>query len=344
MKHYRHLTFTDRLRIEAMIKAGFKVNEIAAAIGVSAVTIYRERKRGQYTHLNTDYTTEVRYSPDIAQDKYCANLKAKGADLKIGKDHKLATYIEEKILHEHYSPEAVLGEIQNKGIHFDTTICKATLYSYIDKGIFLHLTNKDLPYKTKKKRKQHKVRAAKAPCGESIENRPSIVGDRKEFGHWEMDCVIGKKGTKGVLLVLTERLSRREILIPMRDKTAASVVRALDRLERRYGSRFYALFKTITVDNGCEFSDCAGIEKSCRRKGNRTKMYYCHPYCSSERGSNENLNKMVRRMIPKGVNIGKIKASDIQKVEDWMNNYPRRIHGYKSAQMVFEQHFNSLVN
>lgn len=261
------------------------------------------------------------------------------SDLKIGKEHALAQYIEHKIADEHYSPEAVLGEIAAQGLHFETSICKTTLYSYIDKGLFLRITNKSLPYKAGEKKHPKKVRASRAPRGESIENRPSKIDQRNEFGHWEMDCVIGKKGTKGVLLVLTERMTRREIIVPMRDKTSTSVVRSLDRLERRFGTKFYDLFKTITVDNGSEFSDCEGIERSVRRKGQRTKLYYCHPYTSCERGSNENLNKMIRRFIPKGVNIGGLSSKYIRSIEDWMNNYPRRILQYRSAGEIFAEQF-----
>ena len=337
MKHHRHLSFTDRLRIEAMLKAKYRVADIAKAIGFDVSTVYNELRRGRYTHLNTDYTTEERYSPDIAEEKYRANLRAKGADLKIGKDHRLANYIEYKIIHEHYSPEAVLGEIKAQGLQFETTICKATLYSYIDKGIFLNLTNKDLPYKARKKKHPRKVRPARPPRGESIEKRPAIVGERREFGHWEMDLVIGRKLTKSVLLVLTERLTRREIIIRLPNKTTTSVIKALDRLERRYGDMFYTIFKTITVDNGSEFCDCAGMERSIRRPGTRTKFYYCHPYTSCERGSNENLNRMIRRFIPKGKNIGRYTLADIQRIEDWINEYPRRIHGYRSARSLYNE-------
>jgi IS30 family transposase len=104
--------------------------------------------------------------------------------------------------------------------------------------------------------------------------------------------------TLRTLLVLTERLSRREILIRMKDGTAASVARALDGLEEKYGDAFYALFRSITVDNGSEFADCAGMERSARRDGTRTKLYYCHPQSAWERGSNEKQNAMLRRLVP----------------------------------------------
>ena len=86
-----------------------------------------------------------------------------------------------------------------------------------------------------------------------------------------MDSVVGKKGTKERLLVMSERKSRNEIIIKLPDGTTASGVRALDRLERKYGAAFSRIFRTITVDNGSEFADCEGIERSCRRKGRRSR-------------------------------------------------------------------------
>ena len=224
---FKHLTKADRIRIEALIKAGVKIKEIADMLHVHRSTIYRELKRGRFTALNSDLTTEERYSPDIAHDKYEENLKSKGGSLKIGNDIRLANYIEEKIMKEDYSPAAVLGEIkaQQKESEFSVMICTTTLYSYIDKGIFLHLTNKNLPVKKNKKRTYKKVKKtqARASAGESIEKRPEEIETREEFGHWEMDTVKGKRGkSKNSLLVLTERKTRDEIVMKLPEHTLST--------------------------------------------------------------------------------------------------------------------------
>lgn len=201
-----------------------------------------------------------------------------------------------------------------------------------------NLTNKKLPVKGKRKRPYHKVKKqqARASRGESIENRPEEINSREELGHWEMDCVEGKKKTKKTLLVLTERKSRAEIVILMKDQTAKSVVKALDRLERKFGKLFYKMFKSITVDNGSEFADCEGMERAKYRKGKRTRVYYCHPYSSYERGSNENQNRMIRRKYPKGTDFTNVKQADIERLNEWINDYPRRILGYATAAEVFQ--------
>lgn len=75
----------------------------------------------------------------------------------------------------------------------------------------------------------------------------------------------------------------------------------------------------------------------------RTKIYYCHPYSSYERGSNENVNKMIRRWFPKGTDFRKVTAKAIQKVEDWINNYPREILGFRTAEAVFQEGVACLI-
>ena len=147
-----------------------------------------------------------------------------------------------------------------------------------------------------------------------------------------MDCVVGKReGSGAVLLVLSERSRREEIILKIPSKTQGSVVASLDRLEGKYGKEFREKFKTITVDNGSEFLDYEG-ERSIKGKDKkRVNLYYAHPYSSWERGTNENINKLIRRFIPKGTDIGKISKARIKYIENWINSYPRRIFGYKSA-------------
>jgi len=95
-------------------------------------------------------------------------------------------------------------------------------------------------------------------------------------------------------------------IIRLPDKTQRAVKRALDRLERRYGKEFKDKFKTITTDNGSEVLDFTSLEKSCRGKGKRFRMYFAHPYSSWERGSNENANGIIRRFSPKGTDFSRI--------------------------------------
>ena len=169
--------------------------------------------------------------------------------------------------------------------------------------------------------------------------RPEIIDNREEFGHWEMDTVYsGKKKSTVALLVLTERKTRNENIIVVPDRRAETTVRAINALERKLGAeKFGIIYKSITVDNGSEFALADQLEQSCITGDKRTKVYYCHPYSSWERGSNENVNGMIRRRHPKGTDFSKVTAEEIAATENWINSYPRKIFGYKSAGTMFRE-------
>lgn len=345
-EHYRQLTRTDRIKIESLLRVKCSTKQIAEILQVNPSTVYRETKRGEYEHLNSDWTTEIRYSADLAEERYQKNLAAKGGGLKIGKNRAYADYIEQKIVDEKYSPQAALGAALHEKKSFGVTICKVTLYSYIDKGIFYRLTNKDLPVKGQRKKKYNKVvRINKADItGTSIERRDAEIDKRETFGHWEMDTVKGKKKSQNSLLVLSERKTRKEIIKKLPSHTADAVVAALDDLEREWGARFSKVFKSITVDNGKEFSDCEGLERSAFNKNKkRTKLYYCHPYSSWERGTNEVQNKLIRRHIPKGTDFDNYPIKEIARIEAWINDYPRWLFKYESANDRFDREVKLLA-
>lgn len=132
-------------------------------------------------------------------------------------------------------------------------------------------------------------------------------------------------------------MTREIIILKVSRKNSESIVNALDKLERQYKINFKHKFKTITFDNGSEFLDYEGLERSCRNKQMRTTVYYANPYCSWERGSNENNNRLIRRWYPKGTDFNQITHKSIKKVEDWINNYPRKIFNYQSTNMVLSK-------
>ena len=160
-----------------------------------------------------------------------------------------------------------------------------------------------------------------------------------------MDTVYSKQTKKTTLLVLTERKGRGECIIKMKSRTENEVKRALDRLERILTPKgFREIFKTITCDNGGEFADPNLIEKACiNKKIPRTVLYYCHPYSSWERGSNENNNRFIRRWIKKGEDFGDYSDEEIQEIQDWVNDYPRRIFDGMSANQ-FSQSFHNPIH
>lgn len=342
-KGTKNLTFTQRIQLETLLKEGLHKKVIAERLGVCLATIYNELKRGYYQHKKYRYTDWFgdkhykkvdSYSANIAEERYRLNQTAHGAPIKLGNDYEFVEYVERRVLKDKLSPCAVLGEIKRFKL-FKTNISKTTLYRYIEQGVFLHLKMSDLPL-YKRKKKYRKTVIKRAPRGTSIEKRPIEIFNRNTFGNWEMDCVVGKKFSRDVLLVLSERLTRYEIIVKMPNRKSDTVVKTLNRLERRFGRDFRKIFKSITVDNGVEFSDFKGLETSIYR-GKRTSVYYCHPYTSCERGTNERLNREIRRHLPKGTDFTKYSDEQIQFVEDWVNTYPREIFGFATSAEKFAE-------
>lgn len=333
----KHLNYEERIKIEALYKSGLTAICIGEEIERSRRTIERELVKGMVTQLTTQLESYKTYSAVAGQQVHDERATNKGPALKIGNDHELAVYLENSIK-EGNSPYAALQNIKNNNLKFKTSICVKTFYKYIDDGLFLGISNKDLLVKKNgKKRDYHKIgQAITNTKGTSIADRPIEIDERKEFGHWEMDTVVGKQGTKTVLLVLSERLTRQELIFSIKSKSQSEVIRIINRLERTHGCGFRQMFKSITTDNGCEFLNFEGIEKSLYNAKKRTKMYYAHPYSSWERGTNENINKMIRRFIPKGVDISAFNHKDIKRIECWINNYPRKILGGLSANMLLK--------
>lgn len=338
MRTFKHLDYGKRQQIERMLKNNYKVRDIATCLQVALSTIYNEIKRGTYEKLNSNLSTSKVYSAELAQEKYKKNLKDKGKYPKILYDDKLAKYIKYMLKNQKFSPEAIIYEIQNNQLEFDVDIkSRNTIYSAIRRGYISEVKTKDLPRGGKYKKYVKADRTHKRNIkGVSIEKRPEQISAREEFGHWEMDSVIGKKTNSTTLLVLTERKTRHEIIEKMKAHTANEVRKALNRIEKRYKSGFYEIFKTITVDNGAEFQDFKSIEKALYRVGNRTQVYYCHPNSPHERGSNENCNELIRRWFPKGSDFDTtVTASKVKEVETWVNLYPRKIHKGQCAESLF---------
>ncbi|OKZ54166.1 MAG: hypothetical protein BHV94_04105 [Clostridiales bacterium 59_14] len=321
MRKQHYMTEQERHQLEAMRRNKIPVREIARQLGFCERTIYYELRRGSYMHT-CDFWDEKRYSAQKGQQTHNYNQTAKGRPLKIGCDHTYATYIEHKIIVDRYSPAAALAAA--KRYNFQTHICVSTLYSYINKRVFLTLTNKHLWDKRRKKQKKDDTEKRIAhPKLPSIENRPAYIGQRSERGHWEMDLIIGKAETSPVLLTLTERYSRQELIFKLPDRKASTIRGVFDQLERQHKD-FDQRFKTLTTDNGSEFME---YEKLCRsiHGGSRFQVWYCHSYSAWEKGSVENHNRMIRRFFPKGTDFSKISKKRIAAVQDWMNNYPRKI-------------------
>ena len=335
----KHLDYSERLSIERWWNRDKRTKvEIAELLDRNEKTIRNEIKRGLVKNLTTDLIEIWVYSADVAQQRYEYYLKAKGPKLKIDNDYKLKEYVEKSIKEDKKSPEVIAKDI--KEMDFKTTMCARTIRNNIASGDIYDIEPKDMMYNKKHKNKNKDKRVCiKVPPEKSIDYRPKEANTREEYGHWEGDLVVGRRKKGAVLLTFTERKTREEIIIKLASKKAEEVAKALDKLERKYGKEFNKKFKTITFDNGGEFRSWRLLERSYdrRKKKPRTIVYYAHPYCSGERGSNENSNRLIRRFIPKKTDITQISEEFIQWIEDWINNYPRAMFNYKSTNKILEE-------
>lgn len=340
LKKYTHLQEKDRYKLESLLENKQTVASIAVQLGKHPSSIYREMQRGSVQWLQYDLSKKKRYRADVGQRIYEEQARNKARSLKIGSDHRLAAHIRKKLVHERYSPDAIIGEIKRKGWSFERMICTKTLYNYIDAGIFAGIGNETLWEKRKRKKRRYKaVRriGRNNRLGRSIEERPVTIENRTEYGHWEGDCIKGTAKSRASLLTLTERKTLEEIIIKLKGSTQEEVKKAFDKLERKYGAQFTVKFKSVTFDNGNEFVKWSDLEVSALDESKkRMIVYYAHAYSAWERGSNENQNRMIRRFIPKGTPLEHIQDEDINRIEKWINRYPRKRLGYMSAKEAAE--------
>lgn len=348
-KHgYVHLKESERFKIEVLLADGKKAAGIGRLLKRDKSTIYREIKRGTVMRERWDRRGEyARYRAHVGQAEHERRGKNKERALKIGKDTELAEYICSKLTGKKFSPDAIIGQIKVKGLKFSRMICTKTLYNYIDAGIFSGISNKDLWQKRSKPRRKYRpvgrVSRTNRMC-RSIEKRPQAVEERLDYGHWEGDTVKGPLGSTASLITLTERKSREEIIIKVSNATQAAIKAAIDGLEEAYGPAFRVKFRSITFDNGVEFLDWRSLEVSLLGAGRRTTIYFAHSYSSWERGTNENHNRMIRRFIPKGTNIALLDDQEVKEIENWMNDYPRRILAYKTPRQMAQECLQSCAS
>ncbi len=329
---FKHLNAYERGKIAALLKEGKSIRYIAKQLARAPSTISREIKRGTVTQLKSDLSTYHAYFPEAGQAIYEKRRKHCGAKLKLPLVIAFIKFAEEKMLQEKpWAPDAIVGYCKiNPEWKDKPIVCTKTLYNYIDRGL-LKVRNIDLLIKPRlKPTKKAKKRVPKRIKGKSIDLRPKEVETREEFGHWEIDTVVGKRSGDVVLLTLTERKTRYEHIFLLESKESRAVKRVFMGLKAYYGEIFEEVFKSITADNGSEFSELSALLESLK-----SEAYFSHPYSSWERGSNERQNGIIRRFIPKGKAIKDIPLVEVKEIERWMNQYPRKILGYNTPDECF---------
>ena len=299
---YKHLSLTER-QLGRWLKEGRSRRQIARLLGRSPQTINNEVIRGQVQQMDTFRHYHSVYSSDYAQKQYGRHRKNSIKKTKLDKklSEIIVHYIKDRV-----SPE-VIAKVKLKGI-----ISASTVYNWLYQGrLGLKRTDMLYPHKTKPIKP---VVANPRHYGKFIDERPESISQRLAYGHWEIDTVVLTRAKNPVLLTLTERKTRLEVIRLISDKTSQAVNSELEKLSNQFD------FKSITADNGSEFSRLS--------EALTCEVYYAHAYSSWERGTNENHNRMIRRFLPKGTR--KTTANAVARIEMWMNNYPRKMFDYRS--------------
>ena len=259
-KKGKHLSYEDRMLIQIRLKDGYSLRAIAREFTFSPIAISNETKRGSTLLYNG---TKRRYKASRGQKVYEENRKASCHHYSYLDKKAFIDPVEKKFFSTGWSLDVCVGNALIAGdFTRNQVVCTKTLYNYVGMGLF-NIRNHNLPMKLRRKTKKHLLRLNKRKLDRSIEARPKEVEERKEFGHWECDLVIGaKSGQNEALLTLLERKTREFMIVKLPDKSAKSVMAAFETLLDEYSEHFGAVFKTITADNGSEFAGLSNLEKA----------------------------------------------------------------------------------
>lgn len=318
-RKYNHLTVKERDLIAVRHAEGIGQEEIAKEIGRSTSTISREIKRNK--------SSKGLYLAAEA-DKQAKERNSKAHQKTRIPDKFTRNYIEEKIKQEQWTPEQIAGRLKLE--HPEHYVSHETIYQYIyneKPELGLHLPRKR--YQRLSKSKLRKTKGSKIPDRVSIKERPPEIEERKEFGHFEADCVVSSRMGKGALLTMAERVSRYTIIAKLDEKTSSQTNLALSFALSGYPKD---LLKSITYDNGLEFAG----HKEVSNVYDLTS-YFCEPYHSWEKGTIENRNGVIRYYFPKGTDFSKITEEQIKYVQDKINNRPMKLLGFRTPKEVHDE-------
>lgn len=352
---YHHLTYEERCKIETLAsiidsnnKRVYSNSYIARFLGVHRSTISRELRNRIKSKINirSGKITNKPYNATDAQNDYIFKRGLSKGEYILRQFPKMAKFIEDKIKIDKWAPDVIVGYMETHG-YFQkegfTSITTPTIYNAIRFRI-INVELKDTRrMKYNKEYEYHnKTELPISKQAFSIEKRPEEINNREVFGHFELDTVVSKRnGVHDCLLTITERKTRFEMIFRLHAKTSEEVTNKINQLKIFLNKYYDKIIKSYTTDNGTEFSDFIGIIAN-----SKTNIYFCHPYCSGEKGTNEKQNSIIRYFIPKGTLIESISNKQINKIADWMNNYPRKILGYKTPLECILEEFNdkSIIN
>lgn len=309
MEKYNQLTKHERDQLAVLRNRGKSFREIAAVLGRSASTLCRELKRNLSRHWG--------YLPHKAEERAVQRKQTGHKRMRL-KSHALRLEVE-RLLMLGWSPELIAGRL-SLNPQFPSISYEAIYqWVYTEAPHLIGCLVRHHPSRWPKGKARRK-RKLTIPQRISIQDRPQIINDRLQPGHWETDLLIGK-GVSAVQ-VSVERQTRFTKLKKIHRKTALAFRLALSQSLSSFPSH---LKRSITYDNGSE-----NVEHHILNQQIGSSSYFCEPYHSWEKGSVENTNGLIRRFLPKKTNFDTISDTQIQQVETWLNDRPRKCLNFKT--------------
>lgn len=307
---YRQITSEQRYMLAALRTQGLHNAAIAVVLGCHRSTVGRELRRNCSV-------SDGRYRADKAQERANGRRSRSRRNQQFTPEDFARV---DALLEQRWSPEQIAGRLAFKQL---LSISHETIYRHVwrDKRsggkLYTHLR---CAQKRRRKGYGHYDSRGRLAGKRHISERPPSVESRQEFGHWEIDTVMGR-GSKDCILSLVERKTGLAIIGKLRSRTTAAVnARALSIIGPRRD-----LFESVTADNGTEFHDYAAIERR-----TQTTFYFATPYHSWERGTNENTNGLIRQYLPKGASMANLTQRQCNYIAHCLNTRPRKRLGYKT--------------
>lgn len=316
MNKYVQLTQDERVLMSYLRWQGLSYAKIAEQLGRHRSTIYREFKRNSCHHIDGAYRpSKAQCRTRARRSRSRRNAQFTSADFAL-----ICKYLKQK-----WSPEQISGYLRRQGLR---TPSYETIYRYIWNDKFYGgEMYKYLRQSIKKRRKRHNSSDSRGRLADKrhISERPKAVETRRYKGHWEIDTVVSR-ASKDCIVTINERKSGFVMIGKLKDRTTDSLNKRVSMLiERNPGA-----FKTITADNGTEFNQYKAIEAVYD-----VDFYFANPYHSWERGSNENLNGLIRQYIPRGSSMASLTQQHCDRIANQLNQRPRKRHSYKTPEDIF---------
>jgi transposase, IS30 family len=317
---YKHLTIQDRDRIQALLDKGHKQKEIAFILRVDKSTISREIRRNKRSKKSPVKHKAGQYESYVANHKaYLRRHFAKYEGKKIDINRSLRSYVIKR-LELGWSPDEIAGRVRLEKQTF--YVSKNTVYRWLYSNSGRPYTDYLYSRRKRSRKRKPKTKRTLIPNRIGLVLRPQGATNRSRYGHYEGDTMVSgrKTGSKTALSVMYERKTRYISAKKIPNMKPDSNVQAIVRMKKKLNK-----VKSLSLDNGIENTKYEEIG---------IPTYFCDPYSSWQKGGVEHAIKMIRRFIPKGVDINTYSAQDVKLILEMINHKPRKSLGYKTPYEV----------